>query len=345
MSLNEIILIVVCVVFGALLLCGVMFRIALYYRDQVKRLKEEVETLKLKIGHLTDELQNKQHECSREIQNGMDKSFLNIKNASEIRELKQKIDEYEAAFKRKNEVIDALKAEVQSRDAEIERLKQTIKENDEIVIKKRQEIIELKANIVAVDPTKKYEFTDEIKEYKHNGEKGGCTHVLHRIRALRDFGTVKKGDLGGWIAKEGNLSHDDNCWVGGEAMVFSNAKVYSNAQVYDKAQAYGNVVIGGNAKVYGNAHVYDNAEIWGSSQIYEDAKVYGYATVTNKAQVHGKAQVYEEALIYGTANIYENATVRGDVRIATESIGGGTLVNSGEMSAANKNGSSQKKSK
>ncbi|WP_375703910.1 hypothetical protein [Bartonella sp. AD13SXNS] len=141
MSLNEIILIVVCVVFGALLLCGVMFRIALYYRDQVKRLKEEVETLKLKIGHLTDELQNKQHECSREIQNGMDKSFLNIKNASEIRELKQKIDEYEAAFKRKNEVIDALEADVQSRDTEIEELKQKIEERDD------EEIEELKQEI------------------------------------------------------------------------------------------------------------------------------------------------------------------------------------------------------
>ncbi|CDO49653.1 hypothetical protein [Bartonella tribocorum] len=41
MSLNEMIAIVVCVVFGALLLCGVMFRFALYYRDQVKALKKE----------------------------------------------------------------------------------------------------------------------------------------------------------------------------------------------------------------------------------------------------------------------------------------------------------------
>ncbi|WP_375707489.1 hypothetical protein [Bartonella sp. AA1HLJMS] len=138
MSSNEILWIAVV---SVLLLSGVMFRIALHYRDQVKALKEEVETLKLKIGHLTDELQNKQHECSREIQNGMDKSFLNIKNASEIRELKQKIDEYEAAFKRKNEVIDALKAEVQLRDTEIEELKQKIEERDD------EEIEELKQEL------------------------------------------------------------------------------------------------------------------------------------------------------------------------------------------------------
>lgn len=46
---------------------------------------------------------------------------------------------------------------------------------------------------------KKYKLTDEILEV------GG--HVLHRIKALRDFGNVKKGDIGGWIECEDNLSH------------------------------------------------------------------------------------------------------------------------------------------
>ena len=46
---------------------------------------------------------------------------------------------------------------------------------------------------------KKFEFTDETKQ-----NEGGIT--LHRIRAIRDFGDVKAGDLGGWIEREGNLS-------------------------------------------------------------------------------------------------------------------------------------------
>ena len=58
---------------------------------------------------------------------------------------------------------------------------------------------------------KKYELTDEILEV------GG--RVLHRIVALRDFGEVKKGDIGGWIEGQENLSHDDDCWVCGEAEV------------------------------------------------------------------------------------------------------------------------------
>lgn len=62
---------------------------------------------------------------------------------------------------------------------------------------------------------KKYELTEET--FAVDG------HVLHRIKALRDFGNVKKGDIGGWIECEDNLSHDDDCWVYGEAVIKSKS--------------------------------------------------------------------------------------------------------------------------
>lgn len=34
--------------------------------------------------------------------------------------------------------------------------------------------------------------------------------TLYRIKAMRDFGDVKTGDLGGYIEKEANLSHYGN---------------------------------------------------------------------------------------------------------------------------------------
>ena len=81
-----------------------------------------------------------------------------------------------------------------------------------------------------------------IKKYELiNGNKEINSVVLHRIKALKDFNDVKKGDLGGWIEKEDNLSHDGNCWV------YDNARVYGDANVFDDAHVYG------NAKVYGNA--------------------------------------------------------------------------------------------
>ncbi|MEV9344389.1 hypothetical protein AB0175_03365 [Klebsiella pneumoniae] len=45
---------------------------------------------------------------------------------------------------------------------------------------------------------------------------------LFRIRALIAFGVVDKGDLGGWVEKEDNLSQEGNAWVSGNAWVFGN---------------------------------------------------------------------------------------------------------------------------
>lgn len=59
---------------------------------------------------------------------------------------------------------------------------------------------------------KKYEFTGETKEFL------GIT--MRRIRAIKSFGDVKAGDIGGWIEKDSNLSHDGNAWVSGDARVY-----------------------------------------------------------------------------------------------------------------------------
>lgn len=69
---------------------------------------------------------------------------------------------------------------------------------------------------------------------EHNG------HTLYRIQALRNFSDVKKGDIGGYIEEEYNLSHHGPCWV------YDNAKVYSCASVCDRVKVYGDVDISDN---------------------------------------------------------------------------------------------------
>lgn len=56
---------------------------------------------------------------------------------------------------------------------------------------------------------KKYEFTGETKIVV------GVT--LKRIRVLVSFGDVVKGEVGGFIKDEKNLSHNGNAWVAGDA--------------------------------------------------------------------------------------------------------------------------------
>ena len=67
----------------------------------------------------------------------------------------------------------------------------------------------------------KYELTSETKVI--NGLE------LHRIKALESFGRVEKGELGGWIESEKNLSQDGDAWVFDNARVYGDAKVSGNA--------------------------------------------------------------------------------------------------------------------
>lgn len=62
---------------------------------------------------------------------------------------------------------------------------------------------------------KKYEFTGETKVVV------GVT--LKRIRALVSFGDVVKGEVGGFIKDEKNLSHNGNAFVAGDAWVAGDA--------------------------------------------------------------------------------------------------------------------------
>ena len=58
---------------------------------------------------------------------------------------------------------------------------------------------------------------------------------LTRIRALIDISNhkVSKGELGGYIEKESNLSHEGNCWVGENAKVYEDTHVYGDARVFE----------------------------------------------------------------------------------------------------------------
>ena len=64
---------------------------------------------------------------------------------------------------------------------------------------------------------------------------------LYRVVALKDFGDVRKGDIGGWVSSLDNLSQIGNAWVYDNACVFGNAKVYGNAEVFGNARVYGGV--------------------------------------------------------------------------------------------------------
>ena len=106
---------------------------------------------------------------------------------------------------------------------------------------------------------KKYELTEEtVTVY-------GKT--LYRIRAVRDFGSVKTGEFGGYIEKEENLSHFGNAWVSGNAKVSGNARVSGNAKVCGNAEVCGEAWVSGEAWVCGDTKVSGNAKVCGNAEV------------------------------------------------------------------------------
>lgn len=142
---------------------------------------------------------------------------------------------------------------------------------------------------------KKYELTNEFK-FAHNV-------ILKRIRALRDFGNVRAGDLGGWIEKQSNLSPYGDCWVRDDAHVFDRAWICDNADVSMNAVVNDDAHVGGNSRVRGCAIVGEYSQIYGNSLIDGGAVVLGHSQVLGDAHISGSALLYGDVEVGGNALI------------------------------------------
>ena len=143
----------------------------------------------------------------------------------------------------------------------------------------------------------KYELNDETIDVS------GTT--LHRIKALKDFGNVKKGELGGYVESEYNLSQIGNCWVYGNARVCGDAELCGNAKVCGDAEVCGNAKVCGDAELCGNAKVYGNAWVYGNAELCGNARVYGNADYIT---IKGLGSRYRDTTIFKTRN--EDVVVR-----------------------------------
>ena len=154
----------------------------------------------------------------------------------------------------------------------------------------------------------KYKLTEETIVY--------FGKTLYRIEALKDFANVIKGDKGGYVQSEDNLSQRGNCWIYGNAKVSHNAIVCGNAKVSDNAEVYGDTEVFGNAQVSDNTKVFDNVEVYGNAKISGNAIVCGNAKVYDNALVYGNALIYGDAYVFGKAQVSGYAKVSGNAKIS-----------------------------
>ena len=137
---------------------------------------------------------------------------------------------------------------------------------------------------------------------------------LFRIKALKDFNNVKKGDIGGYIQTENNLSHYGNCWI------YDNAVICDNARVEDNAQVYGDAEVCGDAIVCDNAIVFDYAKVWGNAIVRDNARVLVNARVLCNAVIQDNAAVRGEVRIFDNVIVRDNVIIGGEADICGDAI-------------------------
>lgn len=121
---------------------------------------------------------------------------------------------------------------------------------------------------------KKYEILRET-------EKTFRDRRVYRIRALRNIKRdgVKKGQLGGYVEHERNLSHAGQCWIADEAVVVGKGGVTGDAVVGMRA-----VVV--DANVSGDAFVWNDAYITNGARV-SGGRVIGSASIEGPVRITG----------------------------------------------------------
>lgn len=138
---------------------------------------------------------------------------------------------------------------------------------------------------------------------------------LYRIKAIEDFGDIKKDEIGGYIEKYDNLIHVDNddfSWIHHDSKVYDNAVIKESSRIFDCAEIFGNSnvigsVIRGNSKIYENAIIKNSAMIRGNSKIHGDSFITGTATLIN-------SEIYDSVRV-GAGTWIENSTVSGNTNV------------------------------
>lgn len=119
--------------------------------------------------------------------------------------------------------------------------------------------------------SKKFELVKEKYIELKDGRK------LYQIRALREIQnermivSIKKGELGGYVESEKNLSQEGNSWI------CQSARVYENALVKDGSLVGNKVIVRGNAVIEDDAYV--RAMSIGKTIIEDNARIGGISTV------------------------------------------------------------------
>lgn len=107
---------------------------------------------------------------------------------------------------------------------------------------------------------------------------------IYRIQALRDFSDVKKGDLGGFVESEGNLSQEGDCWIYDMAQAMEKSRVEDDACLRDCSKMYGSSLLKDKAQLQGCARMIQYACL-ADNAVAIDTEISGFADITGEVVI------------------------------------------------------------
>lgn len=143
---------------------------------------------------------------------------------------------------------------------------------------------------------------------------------MFRIQALKDFNDVKKGDRGGYVESEDNLSFEpgDNSWVYDDSIVHGDGKVEKDSVVYKNSEV-------ADSRITNNSNVSHNSDIKNSrisNSIVQGAETF-YANVKDSGLSH-------EVVVKNSR--VENSEVQNGSEVYNSKMKDSTLVNDAKLS-------------
>ncbi len=157
---------------------------------------------------------------------------------------------------------------------------------------------------------------------------------LYRIRALRAFScpirmrsesgtlanyTVKEGELGGYVEKEENLSHEGGCWV------FNNARVCDDSRVEDNAQIHHSVIVSEDSIVKGSTSLLDRVCVTNSV-------IDGYTKIANNSVISNSQIMGDRHIVILGQSQISNSTLKGKIYLNSANITEAEVLNNLHLS-------------
>ena len=124
-------------------------------------------------------------------------------------------------------------------------------------------------------------------------------HTLHRIRALRDFGDIRKGDIGGFVENENNLSHKGNCWIYDDAKAMDDSIMYDNSRICDKSELHDDSRMYNYTRMYDYSELHNNSIMNDDSEMHDISKMYGNSIMYDYSEMYGDSELNNQVKLYG----------------------------------------------